>query len=69
MYHSQEKREKYSSYTLLLKFEWLSALEYSKFQLYGIGCDQDCYIKIDFYTKWKLVIYPKNVIEKNSLFG
>jgi len=68
MYHSQEKREKYSSYTLL-KFEWLSALEYSKFQFYGIGCDQDYYIKIDFYTKWKLVIYPKNVIEKNSLFG
>lgn len=29
---------------------------------------QDCFIKIDFYTKWKLTIYPKKVIEKNGLF-
>lgn len=26
------------------------------------------YIKIDFYTKWKLATYAKNAIGKNSLF-
>lgn len=58
------KKGKYSLYILLLKFEPLSALEWSKFQFYGICLDQDCYIKIDFYTKWKLATYPKDVIEK-----
>lgn len=67
MYHSQKK--KYSPYILLIKCEPLAALEYSKFQFYGIGWDQDHYIKMDFYTKWKLAIYTKNVIEKkNSLY-
>lgn len=68
MYHSQKKKEKYFPYSLLLKFEPLSALEYSKFQFYGIGWNQDYYIKIDFDTKWILAIYPKNAIEKKSIW-